>query len=396
MPVARLVVRGALVWGLTLGGLRIVIAQPEHCGDASIENRRAAAELAVDWFVTNQQPDGRWLYRYDGDTDTDVGGYNIVRHAGVTMSLEQAAAAGIPGAAESADAGLDWVIANLYEGPGFRALAEPGKAIRVGASGLLTAALVERRARTGDTQYDPLLHDLGAFLTVVVNDRGQVMGEWSPETQLPVPDSSNQFFTGEVMWALALLHREFPDRGYDATALRIADYLATERDDVEGWWPDVPDHWAAYGFAAMTDWPGGAPLTAEHRRYIRKQMGIQSMQIRWESQRTNSWLSHHTRGRQTLGAGMGTIGEALDHWWIVATRVPELNGHADAVFDRAQCAAGAIIDRQVRSDNPAEDGAWFQFAITQMDDQQHSLSALLYAGPPLGPAAGSTDTGDQP
>jgi hypothetical protein len=39
-----------------------------------------------------------------------------------------------------------------------------------------------------------------------------------------------------------------------------------------------------------------------------------------------------------------------------------------------------LADRQARSaDDPAIDGAWFQFDVTQMDDQQHSLSALLGA-----------------
>ena len=137
----------------------------------------------------------------------------------------------------------------------------------------------------------------------------------------------------------------------------------------------------------MTEWPGGAPLTAEHLAFIRKQMGFQSMQIRWESQRTGGWWSHHTRGRHALGAGVGTVGEALDHWLIVATRVPALNRHVDALHERAACTAGVLINRQAISDAAEEHGAWFQFGVTQMDDQQHALSALLYAGPTLGDAA---------
>lgn len=371
---------GVAVWMLSLVGLRAVVVQPELCGDASYEQRQIAAQRAVDWLTANQRPDGTWLYRYDRAAGVDVGGYNIVRHAGVTMSLEQAATAGLAGAAEAADRGLGWILENLYEGPGFRAVAQEGASIRVGASGLLVAALVERRSRTGTTDHDELLGELGAFLQLVVNERGQVLGEWDPETRRPVPESWNQFFTGEVMWALALLHREFPGAGYDAQALRIADYLATERDDVEGWWPDVPDHWAAYAFATMTEWPDGAPLTEEHIAYIRKQMGFQSMQIRWESQRTGGWWSHHTRGRHALGAGVGTIGEALDHWLIVASRVPQLGEHAEALGERAACAAGVLVNRQTMSDAVVEDGAWFQFDVTQMDDQQHALSALLYAG----------------
>ncbi len=50
------------------------------------------------------------------------------------------------------------------------------------------------------------------------------------------------------------------------------------------------------------------------------------------------------------------------------------------------CVGGVLVDRQVGDDDVAPDddpaavtGAWFQFDITQMDDQQHALSALLGA-----------------
>ena len=381
-----MVARGALLWVLTLGGLRAVVVQPEHCGDPTVESLTSSAQAAVDWFVANQRPDGRWLYRYDRDSDTDLGGYNSVRHAGVVVSLEQAATAGLAGAAGAADDGLAWALDNLHAGPGFRALAPPDSSVRTGASALLVAALVERRDRTGDARHDAVLHDLGAFLGVMVGARGEVLGAWDRDTRAPVPESWNQFFTGEAFWALALLHRTFPDAGYGATALRIADYIATERDDVEGWWPDVADHWAAYGFAAMATWPD-PPITAEHRDYARKQMGIQSLQIRWESQRTNSFISHHTRGRQTLGAGLGTLGEALSQWAAVARAAPDLGDHAGTLVERARCTAGALIERQASSaSDPAEHGAWFQFGVTQMDDQQHALSALLGTLALAGPA----------
>jgi hypothetical protein len=300
------------------------------------------------------------------------------------MSLEQAAAAGIDGAAETSQGGIDWAMDNLFRGPRFSALAVAGSPVKVGATGLLVAALVQRRDRTGDRTYDETLGELGAFLVTMTNERGQVYGTWDTETDAPLPDSFSPYFTGETFWALALLHRTFPDGGYDAPARRIARYLATERDDVENWWPGVADHWAAYGFAAMTTWPRFDPaeLSDAELAYMQRQMEFQSMQIRWESQRTNSFVSHYTRGRQTLGAGLGTIGEALDNWTVVARAVPQLHHLIDEVSGRARCAAGVVADRQVvDSDVAEEQGAWFQFDVTQMDDQQHAMSALLGAVP---------------
>jgi len=382
--VAGLVGRGVLMWGLVLGGLRAFVVQAEQCGDPTPAALEASAGAAVGWFTTNQNADGTWLYRYDRDIDASVEGYNITRHAGVTMSLEQAASAGFAEADAVSERGIGWAVENLYEGPGWRAFALPDSAvIGSGASGLFTAALVYRRERTGDDTYDAVMHDLGAFMASLVNERGQVLGQWDTATGAPVPDSFSKYYTGEVFWALALLHRVFPDDGYGAAAERIAHYIAMERTEVENFEPDLPDHWAAYGFAVMTTWPG-YELPSQYDYYVRRQAGIQGMQIRYESQRTNGFFSYVTRGRQTLGAGLGTVGEALSQWSIVARATPRLGDIVGPLADRAQCAAGASIDRQVGPDDVGDDddpaavlGAWFQFDVTQMDDQQHILSALL-------------------
>ena len=200
-----------------------------------------------------------------------------------------------------------------------------------------------------------------------------------------MPDSWSKYFTGETFWALTLLHRAFPDGGYGDAAERIAHYIATERREVEGFQPDVPDHWAAYGFAVMTTWPDWE-LPDEYLPYVRRQAGLQSLQIRYESQRTNSLFSYRTRGRQTLGAGLGTIGEALSNWETVAAATPALADIREPLVERARCVGGALVDRQTGPDDVAADddesvvlGAWFQFDVTQMDDQQHALSALLGA-----------------
>lgn len=392
--VRGIVGRGVLLWVVVLGGLRAFVVQAEHCGAPTPDALRQAAGAAVDWFARNQNDDGTWLYRYDREADALVEGYNITRHAGVTMSLEQAATAGFDAADDVSERGIAWALDNLYEGPGWRALATPDTpSIGSGASGLLAAALVYRRERTGDDTYDAVMLDLGAFMTAMVNERGQVYGQWDDEQQAPVPENWSKYYTGEVLWALTLLHRVFPADGYGKVAERIGRYIAMDRTEVEQFEPDLPDHWAAYGFAVMTTWPD-FELPTEYEYYLRRQSGIHGMQIRYESQRTNSLFSYVTRGRQTLGAGLGTVGEALSQWIVVATATPQLDDIVEPLAERARCAAGALIDRQVDDDDLADDGAdggaddddpdvvlgaWFQFDVTQMDDQQHALSALLGA-----------------
>jgi len=388
--VRRTLLRSALGWVLVAVALRGVVLLPEQCPAVAAEDLRASAAEAVGWFERNQRPDGRWLYRYDVDAGRDLGGYNLTRHGGVTMSLYQAAAAGHDGALEAADLGAAWALDRLVQVEGGLAFGPEGDVVPVGASGLLVAGLAERRALTGERDHDDDLRALGRFLAAMVEPSGAVVAYWDLDGRQPLSDDPSPFFTGEVYWALALLHRELPDEGWGAVADRVGRYLAVERDRVERWFPDISDHWAAYGLATQAAWPGSTgPATGEvHRTYATRQAGIAGFQVRWESQRTGQPSNELVRGSPTLGAGLGTLGEQLAGLWRLAGTDPGLSGLRHPLATRAGCVAGMLVERQITGAEAADEaepdrarGAWFQRGITQMDDQQHALSALLYAEP---------------
>ena len=366
-----------------------MVVQPEHCGDSSPATLRASAQLAVDWLADNQRPDGTYLYRYDRDDDVDLGGYNIVRHAGVTMSLEQAAAAGLDGAADAADRGLAWAREHLIDGPGWEALGEPSRPDGAGGgAALLVAALAERtraHRRHLERRPDALA---GPRSSSSWSTSGQVPADWDPATQAPIAGSFSPYFTGEVFWALALLHRQLPGDGYDAVALRIAHYLATARDEVEDYWPALPDHWAAYGFAGLARWPDGHRFTPAEVRYIRRQAGSRACRSGTSrSRRRRVVLPRRTGDARRCGAGMGVMGEALAQWAGLAEAAPELADLRRPLDERAHSPPGSSPPARSMSTTSATTtqrrtrrptlGAWFQFGVTQVDDQQHSLSALL-------------------
>jgi hypothetical protein len=384
---ARLVIGWAAVSAGALVVARGAVALPEHCGDSvTAADAGAAASAAVDWFGRNQHEDGTWVYRYDVTDGTDLGGYNWIRHAGVLLSLYQAAAESVPGAAASADRGLQRVQSEIVELPGARAALSDGGELTSGGTALLVAALAERRAATGDRTYDALMRALGRYLVETVEPEGSVLESADVSGSLH-PGSHSPFTTGEVFFALARLHLAFPDDQFAEPAERVARYVVTERADREGYVPDASDHWSAYGFATMRMWPersGG--LASSELGFARRQLGILSIQTRFETQRTNGGLSRWLRGRQALGAAIGTIGEAMGQWWDVAEREPRLAGQRAALRERITCMTGAIVDRQLSSSEAARTpqpeaaaGAFTQFGITQMDDQQHALSALLAA-----------------
>ena len=86
-------------------------------------------------------------------------------------------------------------------------------------------------------------------------------------------------------------------------AHRVADYLATRRDEAEGHAYRQPDHWAAYGLAALA--PAG--LTDVEAEYGRWLAGYFGFFVRFESQHTGRGLVSF----EESGAGLGTTGTLM-------------------------------------------------------------------------------------
>jgi hypothetical protein len=136
----------------------------------------------------------------------------------------------------------------------------------------------------------------------------------------------------------------------------------------------------------MAAWPDAAAqgvLSDGQLAYARRQAGLFGVQTRFESQRRPSGIVRLTRGPFALPAGIGTVGEGLGGVWRLAAADPDLDLDRAVVGERLGCVAGMLVARQSRSDDPRIDGAWFRLGVTQVDDEQHAISALLAALPAL-------------
>lgn len=373
---------GAGVTWLAAAGVAVAAAHPEGCHTPTRDQGRRAAVAAVSWLADNQDDDGAFLYRYDREDASDPGGYSIVRHAGVLLSLAQARSSGLAGADDAFRSGLSWIESRLLTVAGGRAPAQ-GPLVETGAAALLVAALVEWREATGETESDPLLRSLGRFLEARVTTDGAVVAFVDAQTGAEDGDSRSPFSTGETAWALAALHTTFPTEGWDRPALAVTRYIARDRDDVERRFPPVSDHWVAYALAEIgVEW--GHPLDAELRSVARRQAGLFGLQTRYESQRRERGVVRWTRGPTALGAGVGTLGEGLGAIHRLAAVDPHVAEWEDDLVTRHRCVVGLLVDRQVTAAEAADHpdpgrvaGGWFRQGVTQMDDQQHALSALL-------------------
>jgi hypothetical protein len=371
----------ATIWVVTLGIVAVAI-HPERCPTVDSAEVRLAAERAVDWFAANLTNEGSFVYRYDREREAREPGYNDPRHAGVLWSLYQAEAAGIEGAARVAEQGLGYVDSRIVH-TDIGAAFGRGSRLSTGATALLVGALDERRVVLDTADRDDLMKALGDTLVSAVAADGAVDALIDPETG-PIEGTRNRFFTGEVLWALSRLELTFPGQGYGEAALDVRRYLVEDRDEVERPFPQVSDHWGAYAWETMSGWPDPPTVGPVETAWLRRQLGLFGLQVRYESQRVGG-LTRLTRGTHALGAGVGTLGEGIANYLAVDEDEPFLSDEDRTdLVERGRCVAGLLVSRQVApreaasySDPDAVMGAWFREGDTQMDDQQHALSALV-------------------
>jgi len=374
-------VRALVGWAVGAAVLRLTLWAPEVCPEITRTEARAGALDAAAWIVENQRDDGQYLYDYHRGRQESSADYNLVRHAGVTMSLYQLVRAGELQLLEPADRGLAWMLERLQPA-GFGSAFATGSEARLGASSLLLVSLAQRRLATDDPRYDVQMRELGGFIARQQRPDGSMLNRHDLGTGRPVPGETSVFATGEALWGLALLHEAFPHLGFDEPAWRTLDHLALRRDEEEGLVPPPwPDQWAAYSLGEMAEWG----LEDHHVEYARRLLERYGLLVRFDAQRGSAYGSI-THGPAPRGGGAGTWLEGLGALRAVTyddRRLADLAPRLDATL---ACAAGRLADRRVppgQGASPLEAGAWFYDDLTRMDDQQHAASGLLLAEPVL-------------
>lgn len=367
---------------LIVGGavIRVGVLPAEVCPPVAFAAVEDSIDEAVHWIVSGMGSDGRYTYGYHRGRDEVNPGYNGPRHAGVTMSLYQAHAfTGSTEALAGADRALAYALQGMFSHEDFTAWDVLGE-VNTGANGLLLAALAIRREATGDRRHDDLMRGLGRFLLVQQFPDGSISGYWHRSTASSDPIYGT-YSTGEASWALALIDHAFPGEGWGEAAARTVDYMATDRDRREGRLTRLPDHWAAYTISELRP-----DLLSDSRMdYARQLAGYFGMRLRFEAQRRGDGVNLGLRWFPGPPAGVGTAGEGIGALWTIAAD-PRLADLGPNIEERMLCTAGFMVERQVTAVEAAggarpelQRGAWFYRGYTQMDDQQHVLSSLLYA-----------------
>ena len=339
----RLLLPHLAIWVLGAGFMRIAAVPAEICPAAEPNEVRAAAVAAGDWLARGLDPDGRFVYGYDRDTDLVSSDYSIVRHGGATVALFQLTVDvdnTFGGPAESA---LQWLLEREIETAPDTSAIGNGDA-RLGTTAFTIVALTQRRSISGDRTYDALLRRLGRFVLGQRDGRGGLLAFWSPATRAPVPGAYGPFATGEALWALAELGTTFPDEGWAEAALPTLRYIASgDRERREGHLSRLPDHWAAYALEALND----DLLDERLISYARRLAGYFSLRLRFEAQRRGEGLNLWVRWYPGPPAGVGTAGEGLAALHRLAQRNRALSDLLPDMTERLACMGGFMVGRQV-------------------------------------------------
>ena len=364
--------------------IRIAVVPAELCPPATPEQVRAAAAAAGDWLVRGLDEHGRFLYGYDRASDEINEDYSIVRHGGATVALYQLTAQVGERYFEPAESALAWLLELEAEtGPDASAIIEPFQDARLGTTAFAIVALLERRSITGDTSHDARLRRLGRFILGQRDASGGLLAFWSRSSSAPVEDAYGPFATGEALWALGELDAAFPGEGWAEAALPTMRYLASgDRERREGYLARLPDHWAAYALESLD----AAFVDQELVEYARRLAGYFSLRLRFEAQRRGEGINLWVRWYPGPPAGVGTAGEAMGALYELAERDRRLADLLPDIRERLACMGGFMVERQVDAivagqyQRPAAtEGAWFYRDYTQVDGQQHVISALLGA-----------------
>ncbi len=380
---SRRIIAWGVIWLLTLGCLRATLLAAEICPPSTKEELYTAAENAATWISENQLDNGRYLYEVaisETGEPVIVGGYNLVRHAGTTMSLYQIIEAGESEYLIAADEGLQFLLDRSIETNEILAVAEGTADAKLGTASLLAISLVKRRSATGDARYDDLLIKLGNFIVEMQRDDGSMLNFWDQGTNSPVPNVTSLFATGEALWALASLHNLFPEKGWDKAAFLTLDYITSQRDEDESVWPRPwADQWAAYSLNEMSHWG----LSDDHIDYAKRLSSQFGVAVRWESQR-NGGIDGLVHSPEPIAAGQGTWLEAIGMLYQLSEEDSRMEHLREPLRDRLLCAAGRMRVKQVLNTGVTEfDGGWFIGGVSRVDGQQHALSGLMFAASSL-------------
>lgn len=214
-----------------------------------------AARQAGQYLTRSVGPDGRFAYLYHPDTDTTVGVYNILRHAGTVYAMlelyEQTQDEMVLAAARRA---VDYLIATVRPmtiGNIDVLCVVEDREVKLGGNALTVLALTQYIKATGDREHLPLAQKLAGFMSAVQGDNGAFRVHKASYPEGRISDFVSSYYPGEAIFALLRLNQIDSDPRWIEVAARATRYLIEVRDAGRAVEQTEPDHWLLYGLSEL-------------------------------------------------------------------------------------------------------------------------------------------------
>jgi len=215
------------------GGPAVALARANtDVGEPTPALLRARIKMAADYLKRETSANGRLTYDYKASWDKDVGGYNILRHAGTVYSMFQAQR--LQPDPELLDAGrraVHFYLSRMREDadhPGEWFVKWKKRRAKLGGVGLGLCMLVEFEKASPGSVAPARLEGMARHIERMQNPDGSFESFFRYDDRAPSSRKSI-YYSGEAILGLVRLHQLSGDQHWLDVAVRGADYLVNKR-----------------------------------------------------------------------------------------------------------------------------------------------------------------------
>ena len=193
---------------------------------------------SCDWLLRHMRPDGKFLYYYDGATDSTADFlhpgnpdyYNILRHCGGTIALLRAyEATGTEAYLQHAEASVAFLRSHLREhrvDGAYACYPFYNRKSKLGGAGVALVSLMLHHVMTGQTVHLETIEGLVRHILSRIDATGEMIGyyihpHYNGGAPITDPDEATRrelfsfYYPGEALLGLALYYRHISSRNDD-------------------------------------------------------------------------------------------------------------------------------------------------------------------------------------
>ena len=201
------------------------------------------------YLFNMEKEDGKFIYGYNAQSNSEIEEYNILRHSGSVWSLiltynEEDGEI----RKKKIDLGIEYLKNNLIikEGKAY-ALDTTENTVKLGGNALATIAICEYIDKFGNNdEYLKIAKQLGNGIIQMQKEEGQFVHVLNPNNLEVISKYRTVYYDGEATFALAKLYGITKDKKYLEAAEKAMDYF------IENNYLTYKDHWLSYAANEIT------------------------------------------------------------------------------------------------------------------------------------------------